>query len=452
MLKLHNPKRDSRAILLRTQEVRLMPVFYSKKLSSILGVVLSLCLSPSATEAIAGDLNGDGIVNYDDFFVLVSNFGKRGPIETPDTVRVTLVDTLLLTDTLVQTLHDTLVQVDTLLVTFHDTIQIAGEGPWDSLFDETGFMLHYDFDSESETTSEWSTGTYGDMSIQSGNMRLVGDESGYLVRSGPTHYMDGNVTISVTTNWVSGFDTWPYGLQFRDGDGGSYAFGITRAGQYVVWEWGSSGPPDRLADYTFSTHIDRSGPNTLRVHCTGSRLRFFINGHLVEDIDDASTSEGRVWVFVASALTVDFDDLVVRAELAELPARVVRDTMYLSSTVRDTVYLSSTIRDTVYLSSSSTPSISTYAIESEINGTFEGWTGSTLFELTNGQIWQQARYDYEYHYAYRPDVIIYRTYSGYYMMVSNLSSTWGPLKVSPVSATRTRPVEIEYESDGGARK
>src|SRR4051794_22219483 len=36
-------------------------------------------------------------------------------------------------------------------------------------------------------------------------------------------------------------------------------------------------------------------------------------------------------------------------------------------------------------------------------GEFTGWNGSSVFQLTNGQVWQQATYDYEYHYAYRPN-------------------------------------------------
>jgi len=39
-----------------------------------------------------------------------------------------------------------------------------------------------------------------------------------------------------------------------------------------------------------------------------------------------------------------------------------------------------------------------------IDGAFEGWRGQTIVKLTNGQVWQQAEYKYEYRYAYRPDV------------------------------------------------
>jgi hypothetical protein len=47
------------------------------------------------------------------------------------------------------------------------------------------------------------------------------------------------------------------------------------------------------------------------------------------------------------------------------------------------------------------------AIESKVDGTWNGWDGDTVVKLVNGQIWEQAEYHYEYRYAYRPDVLIY---------------------------------------------
>jgi hypothetical protein len=58
-----------------------------------------------------------------------------------------------------------------------------------------------------------------------------------------------------------------------------------------------------------------------------------------------------------------------------------------------------------------------FAIETKIDGEFEGWDGETLFKLENGQIWQQTSYAYTYHYAYRPDVVIYPTRRGCEMQV-----------------------------------
>lgn len=63
------------------------------------------------------------------------------------------------------------------------------------------------------------------------------------------------------------------------------------------------------------------------------------------------------------------------------------------------------------------------AIESTIAGDFNGWDGETVFKLDNGQIWEQAEYDYEYSYAFRPDVTIYETSSGCRMKVEDEDET-----------------------------
>jgi hypothetical protein len=62
-------------------------------------------------------------------------------------------------------------------------------------------------------------------------------------------------------------------------------------------------------------------------------------------------------------------------------------------------------------------------VESTIKGDFEGWDGETIFQLDNGQIWQQAEYDYMYSYQYRPDVTIYQTSDGCKMKVEDEDET-----------------------------
>ncbi len=47
------------------------------------------------------------------------------------------------------------------------------------------------------------------------------------------------------------------------------------------------------------------------------------------------------------------------------------------------------------------------AIESKISGEFSGWEGETIFNLMNGQIWQQSSYAYKYKYAFMPEVLIF---------------------------------------------
>jgi hypothetical protein len=62
-----------------------------------------------------------------------------------------------------------------------------------------------------------------------------------------------------------------------------------------------------------------------------------------------------------------------------------------------------------------------------VNG-FTGWSGNTLFELDNGQIWKQAEYDYDYNYSYRPVALIYNTGYEYKLMVEGKTVTVRRLK------------------------
>jgi len=63
----------------------------------------------------------------------------------------------------------------------------------------------------------------------------------------------------------------------------------------------------------------------------------------------------------------------------------------------------------------------TNAIKSKIINDFKGWTGDTIFELQNGQIWKQSKYEYKYFYAYRPDAMIVKIGSNYVMTVKGKS-------------------------------
>jgi hypothetical protein len=62
-------------------------------------------------------------------------------------------------------------------------------------------------------------------------------------------------------------------------------------------------------------------------------------------------------------------------------------------------------------------SLITDVIEATIVNDFNGWSGDTLFELDNGQIWKQSEYAYRYQYSYRPKAIIYSVSGGYKIQV-----------------------------------
>lgn len=70
--------------------------------------------------------------------------------------------------------------------------------------------------------------------------------------------------------------------------------------------------------------------------------------------------------------------------------------------------------------SSSPVSYTGSAIETQIDGTFEGWDGDTIFKMRDGSIWQQVSYDYTYHYAYAPEVLIYSKNGSHYMRVEGV--------------------------------
>lgn len=59
-------------------------------------------------------------------------------------------------------------------------------------------------------------------------------------------------------------------------------------------------------------------------------------------------------------------------------------------------------------------------VESKIDGEFQGWEGETVFQLANGQIWQQADFAFAYHYSYSPDVLIVRLNGQFFMQVEGV--------------------------------
>ena len=60
------------------------------------------------------------------------------------------------------------------------------------------------------------------------------------------------------------------------------------------------------------------------------------------------------------------------------------------------------------------------AIESQIDGHFEGWTGETIVQLMNGQIWKQTDFYYYYHYAFMPKVLVYKVNGRYKMKIDGI--------------------------------
>lgn len=83
--------------------------------------------------------------------------------------------------------------------------------------------------------------------------------------------------------------------------------------------------------------------------------------------------------------------------------------------------------DVVYTSgaraSHSSPATATHDIESRIKGHFEGWTGKTLFQLQNGEVWQQTDGRVRRSTGYSPRVTLTRRGFDYEMQVDGESDT-----------------------------
>ena len=62
-----------------------------------------------------------------------------------------------------------------------------------------------------------------------------------------------------------------------------------------------------------------------------------------------------------------------------------------------------------------------HVIESNIDGPFLGWSGSTVFKPANGQVWEQDAHARTYHFAYRPNVTITEVDDAYLMDVDRVS-------------------------------
>ena len=93
------------------------------KIITLLGLVVMVVMWTDGVNAIPGDVNCDGIVNFDDFFLLADNFGQEGPPEIIDTVEVMKYDTLT-----VEVQHVTYDTLEIEHVTLFDTI-IYGREP-----------------------------------------------------------------------------------------------------------------------------------------------------------------------------------------------------------------------------------------------------------------------------------------------------------------------------------
>ena len=70
-----------------------------------------------------------------------------------------------------------------------------------------------------------------------------------------------------------------------------------------------------------------------------------------------------------------------------------------------------------------------FVITSQIDGSFRGWDGKTVFRLKNGQIWQQRLSGKWRYFAEDPPVEITKNFFGYFVMRVNDKKSIGVKRV-----------------------
>jgi hypothetical protein len=275
----------------------------------LLLTLLVVTTATSVGEAVTGDLNEDGVVDFSDFFIFSDNFGKEGS------------PTIAIADTVVHVLHDTTV------VTVRDTITITRVDTF-RMHTEPAMILSrlaIPFDSP-EAILDWPQSD--NWEVQNGFVGVAGSETLSQLHY-PQDFTE-DVDVSVDAHWVSGSEIGKYGLALHFSTEGGLCIAITAHGGFTVLRWSSvEGRWVNLIDWTPSDRISQRGVNRLRVITSDGDFSFFINGHLVSQFRVDDLTQGRVGLFVSANQAVLFDDLVIGSAENIVPA-VRLDTLYVA--------------------------------------------------------------------------------------------------------------------------
>lgn len=88
----------------------------------------------------------------------------------------------------------------------------------------------------------------------------------------------------------------------------------------------------------------------------------------------------------------------------------------------------------------------TTVFEGNIMGEFTGWTGETLFEMSDGSFWLQAAFAYTYSYGFNPRAKIVKSGSIHYLNVEGVS---GRLEVKPLAKAIKSQIRGNFEGFSG---
>jgi len=151
-------------------------------------------------------------------------------------------------------------------------------------------------------------------------------------------------------------------------------------------------------------------------------------GNADETIEIATLPDGWYYVSIYPFSGCDTTDTYEFFVTWDREKQYIADTVRITETITeiDTIINMDTVtvRDTVYIGGGSETTI-----ESNIDGSFEGFNYGTLFQLKNGEFWQQVEYTISIDLELSPKVVIWQSGSYYYMAIENVDK-W--VKVSKV--------------------
>jgi len=170
---------------------------------------------------------------------------------------------------------------------------------------EPGVGLYTDDFNRASLGSNWVTSLEGQFAIRNGKLEITGNESDYLAVAYPKDFTNvKDFQIEIDTYWLAGVSNYDYTILFRDNGGNNqYRFGICADGAYWI---GKGTEP--IVNWTNSDLIKTKGYNKLKVVCIGSSFDCYINGVLVETIEDYAYNSGGILLSVTATQTVAFDN------------------------------------------------------------------------------------------------------------------------------------------------
>ena len=118
-----------------------------------------------------------------------------------------------------------------------------------------------------------------------------------------------DMTISVTTKWISKGDDSPYGLIFGVKDNSYYIFILARNGAFTIKKWNGT-KMEKLDRFQNSVQLSTDVAK-LRIEIVGRQMTFHINELDVYKLIDNDYQGGSVGIYATSDVVCEFDDFSV---------------------------------------------------------------------------------------------------------------------------------------------